>query len=134
MDQVQKSNEELKQIALEIEAAQQAEDLERLNRLQAMYMDVVHSGRQLTHEEMADVIIEYLSETCIATGRTRLELEFEGMCETSDGDIKRAAAHVLMFMLMADMDGQDWGVRRACQEADTAAHRYIELNGNARFI
>lgn len=135
MDDTKKANVELQQLADEISSAQRNHDAERLKRVQAAYLDIVHSGRQANLYEMADFVVHYLQTPKAGTfPHTGLNSDdFPSLMDISDGDHYKAAGYVVSLMVWADGDDIQLNIRRACEECERAFASMIHLNGEERF-
>jgi hypothetical protein len=129
------SNAELKQLEHEITDAKARGDIERMQRIERVYMDVVHTGREMTAIEMVDFVVQYLTDPKAGewpiVGRNMDD--FPSLMEVADGNEHTAAGYVICMMKWADQDDITFNIRRACEECEKAFASMIHLNGEDRF-
>ena len=113
------------EIADEIENAHNSRDMQRAGRLQQLYVNMAYDSNSISLEDMRDVVEEYL---------VRQNIHRDGQCDfpslrevasNESNSLGAATRDVLFIMLSALREGIEMNVRRACEETEKAAARYI---------
>ena len=129
-EQTRDANVELQQLAAEIADAADRADYERQARMQRVYLDVVHTKRQMTPVEMHDFVVDYLrmpkAGVFPAVGRNMDD--FPSLMDIANGKEDMAAGYAVALMKWADGDDIVLNLRRALEECERAFAGYIENN------
>lgn len=134
-DQTRKVNLELRSIEDEIKIAEIKGHLDRVERMQHAYQELVYKGRNMTKDDMRDWVIEFLVEDTAGLYPVRAKNfdQYPSLMEVSNGKVEVAAEYVVMLMTWSANEPVPLNIARACQVAEQAAARFTNQNGEDRF-
>lgn len=120
------ANDELRQMADEIDVLSNRGAANELSFLQKLYLDRVYEQRQKTTEELFEMAILFL-------GDPETSKEFPSLMDACDGDPAKAAKYVLWYMICLHADGIEWGLRATAGEVEKAFASMTTFNGEDRY-